>query len=457
MNLRIYITFFISLGLVISGYAQKQEKDKLLRDFEKQFIVMNYLIFKDNNNSKNSTRNQYFIHKDSLALKSDSLLNKTLDQKEKAEISAINSTSGLQLLTNASYRFDNGITINQDEEDFVSQYKIKFQAELSWNLFQSALFRNKIKKQIVHLNREVDYINSKNISLQNFILNRRKEVGAMYDSLLVGVLHHHIANLDLLEKAELVLLANEQSSSDKLLKVIEEKTEAERLLSLIYKDYKPAESLTIIPYNKIEIDSVSLLNAIKNENNELKLFQLRKEILNNEIKKTDYWEDVSVSPYVRYSGYHKDNARLSSVIDAGVSIKLPLSAESYKKRNIIKAERQLLEINLGQTENLTQETAVKILRDIEKLDNALYSEYERLKALHNLLAIRKKAYDNRKGEYDRPARIREYNIYLLSLEKIYTFKRQQELLLLDMQVLLSNIPMSNFIKNRKFTTKIIGL
>ena len=94
-----------------------------------------------------------------------------------------------------------------------------------------------------------------------------------------------------------------------------------------------------------------------------------------------------------------------------------------------------------------EDIARRIFGELDKSNNALKSEYRRLQLLKELLAARKKAYDNRRGEYDRQVRIREYNIYLLSLEIILSLCRQQELLIVELQSLFTDIDVNEFIKN----------
>ncbi len=439
---------FLLIFVVVPVVGQNREKDRLLKDFENQIIMMNNLIFNKKSNKKAiSAVNGLQTDKNKLSVfKTDSALQQVLDSKEKVENKLMNSRTGIQLSANTYYHFNNGNKNDKDDDDPLSQYKIKFQAELGWNFLQSSIFRRNIKKHIIHINRETDYINSRKISFANYIKDVTTKTNMKYDSLLSGVLQHHLANLQLLEKAEFVLLANEQVSSDKLLKIIEEKAEVERSLTLIKDNYQPSVELPKGEYGGITVDTADCIKILKENNSALKIYQLRRDLLNTEIKQTDYLNSISVIPYIRYSDYRGTSVS-SSVWDVGVSFKLPLSTEMYRKRRSLDADIRLLDIDMQQIQQTIEDIARRIFGELDKSNNALKSEYRRLQLLRELLAARKKAYDNRRGEYDRQVRIREYNIYLLSLEKILSLCRQQELLIVELQSLFTDIDVNEFIKN----------
>ena len=64
--------------------------------------------------------------------------------------------------------------------------------------------------------------------------------------------------------------------------------------------------------------------------------------------------------------------------------------------------------------------------EVERLNNSIIGEYRRSLQLRQYISMRKDAYENRKGEYNRLARMKEYNAYLLSLERLLEFQYSRD-------------------------------
>ena len=107
-----YIICLIALLIfvVVPVVGQNREKDRLLKDFENQIIMMNNLIFNKKSNKKAiSAVNGLQTDKNKLSVfKTDSALQQVLDSKEKVENKLMNSRTGIQLSANTYYRFNNG-------------------------------------------------------------------------------------------------------------------------------------------------------------------------------------------------------------------------------------------------------------------------------------------------------------------------------------------------------------
>lgn len=122
----------------------------------------------------------------------------------------------------------------------------------------------------------------------------------------------------------------------------------------------------------------------------------------------------------------RPNIDNSSNVDAGVYFKLPLSGESAKKRKALVAQGEALtaEHFLRMRQIADEVRFVSI--EVDRLNRSIEGEYLRSIELKKFLASRVNAYSNRKGEYDRLARMKEYNAYLLCLERLLEFRYSRD-------------------------------
>lgn len=372
-----------------------------------------------------------------------------LKARSLAKLGELAATTGLKFTGQTYYRLDEGLGI--DDDDAVSGYKGKVQAEVRWDFFHSGLYNRKGRAGEVALEEEIDRRKYMRESNDRLITGRKEEAQAVYDKAVAGVLLHHIDNLTMLSDAQEYLLGNENISSDQLLTILNEKAESERqlaTLSIPPSGYVRAADLSAPENTTIQIDTLRLFEEIRRSNIDTETLRLRMKMLDLQAKNTTYWSTTSISPFVRYSYYVRNDLPNSSNVDAGLSFTLPLSAETGRKRRTMKAERGLLEAEADNLKDRITERARLIVADIERMNRAAEGELQRLKDVKRYISMRVNAYNNRRGGYNLLARAKEYNNYFTCWEKLLEFQYRRENLLTDLQTMLPVTPVEKFIKNK---------
>lgn len=124
-------------------------------------------------------------------------------------------------------------------------------------------------------------------------------------------------------------------------------------------------------------------------------------------------------------------------MDLGVSFRLPLSAESRRKRKTLQAEQDVLIAEKEAVSLKVVEDIQMIINDIERMNRSVAGEVQRLHQLKEYLAMRGEAYRNRIGGYSLPARLKEYNNYLNCWERLLSLAYQRDCLIADLQTFLT--------------------
>lgn len=421
-------------GGLSSLSAQNQRGMEILANFDKRFEHLDSLIFGTRDGSHPASLS--VAGTSSSASDTRDNLNKAIDHRVEAEIGEIKSLTGLRFTGQAYYRLDG--ELGMDEEDPVSVYKGKLQAELRWYPFQSALFmrEGRIKEQKIR--GQIDKLAYDKEDL-GMLVERQKEAFRQYsDSLMGGVLLQRIRNLNMLSSAYLYLLENENIPSDDLLQILNEKAEAERMLASLPGRHLPALDLSRPAGYFVVIDTTAYMEHVRRTQADLSTLQLQMDLLEQQEKNTSYWSEVNAAPFVRYSYYTRPHAPNSSNIDAGLVFTIPLSFEFWKKKDALKAQRYILSAEESHLSTRIMEAINAILLDIERYNNASLGEYRRMEELKKYLTLRGNAYDNRVGEYNRLARMKEYNSYLSCCEKFIDFQYRKDCAIADLQKFLTD-------------------
>lgn len=430
-------------------YSQTEKGSLILSKFEENFKKLDSLILGScvpgESGMYPATVKQEYLRRqaaDRTMAEADS----ALKARSAARLSELASVTGLKLTGQTYYRLDEGLGF--DDEDAVSGYKGKVQAEIRWDFFHSALYNRKGLAGEVALEEEIDrrkYMKEDNERL----INDRKAVALyLYDKALSGVLLHHIDNLRMLGEAQEYLLGNENISSDQLLTILDETAESERKLATLGippSEYVKAGSLSAPQNVTIHIDTLRLFNEICRSNIDAGTLELRMKMLDLQAGNTTYWAATTISPFVRYSYYVRNDLPNSSNVDVGLSFTLPISPETGRKRRVMKAEKGLLEVEADNLRDRMRDKARLIVDGIERMNRAAEGELRRLQDIKKYIAMRVNAYNNRRGGYNLLARAKEYNNYFVCWEKMLEFQYQRECLLTDLQVLLSTTPVDRFL------------
>ncbi len=315
-------------------------------------------------------------------------------------------------------------------------YRAKFQAELRWYFLQSSLFQREGRRKVADLEERIaraGYEKEK-IDINEFMI--QNQIDQHYDSLMAGVLIHRVALLQLLDDAQRYLLGNENISSDELVKVLNDKLEAERKLSEIEHPYPAAISLSGIQATTVYIDSAALVKHVATAQGDMKILQLRMELLQQRERNVKWWNNLTVAPFVRYAHYFRRNLPDSYNVDAGLTFTLPIDNEWKRKKRTLLSERGVLE---AEEERLSRRVADKtavVVAEVGRLDRASKSELRRMAELKAYLRQRTDAYRRGHGEYNRLARAREYAMYIACLERLIDYQYRRDCLVANLQSLL---------------------
>ncbi|MBR1787561.1 MAG: hypothetical protein IJ762_00015 [Bacteroidaceae bacterium] len=365
-----------------------------------------------------------------------------VERRVKAETAAIKSVTGLNLHGQTYYRLDEGFGL--DEDDALSRYKGKIQAEVRWNFLQSSLINRKGKTHEVVLKGEIDKIRYKKEDVGMLVASQKVDFLELYDMKLSSVLQHRICNLSLLSSAQEYLLRSGHISSDELLKILNEKAEAERIYATIAHKAPPATDLSRPEAIVVKVDTARLMEFVKLHNSELGTLELRRQLLEQQRLNKTYWSTLNVSPFLRYSYYTRPKVNNSSNIDAGVSFIVPLTGEVGKKRRVLKAEQDMLGLENEQLSERIVAGMKLLTEEVERMNRASIGELRRLEELLLYLRSRQTAYANRIGEYSMLARIKEYNIYLLCWERLLGYQYQRDCHLASLQAYLADTSIMDF-------------
>ncbi|MDE5612013.1 MAG: hypothetical protein K2I90_08365 [Odoribacter sp.] len=438
-------------------FSQTQEEsERLLQQFEERFVELDSLIFPERDSLPliPGMRNDHFLNTflperaPLVGVAYDSALMNYVNQ----QIKALKSKTGLSLAGQAYYRPDHAFGL--DEDDSESRYNGKIQTELRWNFLKSSLIKRKQRIQEIYLKGEMDHVSNQKDHIGSLIYRSKEYFRSMHDSLLAGVLQHRVHNLVMLSEAHNYLLLNENVSSDELLKILNERAEAERVLVMLVGDWPETHDLAHPEAWSVEIDTVELIQYIRTTQTDLRLMRLRSKMLEQQEQNTNYWQDITLTPFVRYSYYTRPHTSNASNVDIGVSFSFPLSGESGQRKKTIRAERELLEAEGAQVSQQIIDRIRFISGEVNRLNRSLEGEYRRIYELKRYLAERTEAYRNRIGEYSLLARAKEYNIYLSCIEKLIGFQYQRDCYIMDLQGLLADISILWYCRERPLNNTI---
>ena len=169
----------------------------------------------------------------------DSMLHLKTEKKKDAMM----AETGLLVSGQTYYRLDEGFCI--DDDDALSRYTAKLQVELRWNFLNSSLINRNSRLKALDIQGKLESVGFERERVKELIDKQKNCFREEYDSLLAGVLQLRIDNLVLLNEAQDYLVSDRRISTDDLLKIMDEKAIAERLLVSIPKDYPLASQLVL--------------------------------------------------------------------------------------------------------------------------------------------------------------------------------------------------------------------
>lgn len=443
MNLR-RLTILLPLIAVMGIMpVTAQEAETLFGRFESRFSLLDSIIHRQGADVVRPEA-QAVTHRVAPVIQAyDTVrVDSIIDNEINARISAARSVTGLSVNGQIYGRLDEGFGL--DEDDALSRYKSKIQADIRWNIFGSALINRKGKANEIRLRGEISKLDYRREDIGRLVAWQKEQFRIHYDSLLSGVLAHRIHNLALLDDALSYLLREGGISSDDLLTVLNEKAEAERLMATIASPSAPAGNLAAPGAVIVNVDSARLMSFISRYNVETGSLVLRQQLLDQQIANTSYWTTLNISPFIRYSYYMRPVIDNSSNIDAGVSFIVPISGETGKKRRALRAEKEVLALEQDRLTAIIADNIHLILLDIDRMNRSIRGEVTRLADLRSYLALRQKAYLGRIGEYNYLDRMKEYNAYISCCERLLTYSYQRDCMLASLQSYLPDVSILSF-------------
>ena len=450
MNLKRF--FLHALAIIVSIMASAQERsammhksDSILSEFESRFIVLDSLIL-GKHNPHSAVSEDIFIRasqKYGDTLLADSLYNAALEKSVDAQAKYIKSPTGLQITGQTYYRLDDNFHLNE-EDDAVSRYNAKFQAEIRWNFFNSGLYNTKGKIREVQLQADIDKIAYQKETRGTEYARQREFYRSMQDSAMCRILTHRVHNLSLLSDAYMFLLNYENISSDDIMLILSEKAEAERKLVGLTVRNLEASDLSHPDAFIVRLDTASFLSYIFDNQADFKIARKRQELFEQRARNAKYWEDVDVSPFIRYSHYTRSFLSNSANVDAGIYFKFPINNEAKKQRAAFRAQGEAIGAEQYLRKRQIADEVGYVATEVERLNNSIIGEYNRSLELKKYIDMRTNAYENRMGEYNRLARMKEYNAYLLCLERLLEFQYSRDQQIASLAKFLAGENVSDF-------------
>ncbi len=402
------------------------KSDSILARFDKRFTVLDTLIF--SNREKQDNNRDIFLdatRKYGDTLLADSLYGEAMRQSLKAEEKLIRSATGLQLTGQTYYRLDKDLGFI-DDDDAVSRYNAKFQAELRWNFFNSGLFKPKGKIKEAEIKADIDRLAYAKETRGTEYARQREFYRSRHDSAMCAILTHRVHNLRLLTDAYMFLLQSQNISSDDIMLTLSEKAEAERKLMGLSVAGIESASLSSPDAMTVTLDTASFLRYVEQNQADFKIARRRMDLAEQRARNTSYWNDVDASPFIRYSYYTRDYLPNSSNLDAGIYFKIPINNTASRQRDALRAQSRAIGAEQYLRMRQISDEVGYVATEVDRLNRSIQGEYQRSIELRRYLEMRSQAYGNRHGEYNRLARMKEYNAYLLCLERLLEFQYSRD-------------------------------
>ena len=447
MSFRRNILLHIMLVASVVAWAQTSllaTSDSILLGFDNRFIVLDSLIF---STTPPAEENRDIFIESTLkfgdTLIADSLYNEAMRNSVNAQAKVIKSATGLQLNGQAYYRLDKNLGFT-DDDDAVSRYNAKFQADIRWNYFNSGLFKQKGKIKEVAIKADIDRLAYAKETRGTEYARQREFYRARQDSAMCRILSLRVKNLNMLADAYMFLLGYQNISSDDMMLTLSEKAEAERKLVGLSVKNLTAKNISRPDAYIIELDTAKFLSYVLSNQADFKIARRRMDLAEQRAKNTSYWSDFEASPYLRYSYYTREYMPNSSNLDLGLTFNVPLNNTAAKQRQAYLAESEAIGAEQYLRMRQISDEVGYVATEVERLNNSIYGEYQRSLELKRYIDMRRNAYNNRNGEFNRLARMKEYNAYILCLERLLEFQYSRDQQIAGLAKFLTGESVSEF-------------
>ena len=363
---------------------------------------------------------------------------------------ALGRHNGLEVTGQVYARPDAYFDSDNDDAQEVSKYKAKIQAELGWNIINSKFYQGKEKRQKIALANELDRLQNKKRQTQDIYEKAADDLTEQYNYYIGTVIAHRLENLDIMNEAYQYMLEKDRISNDKMLKVMNDKLEAEYDISVICasRDIQGKPLYRIKP-TRIDVDTTALYNHINRESIEAQLTSVREEIANNESKLTNYLSTTRLTPFARWSSYWQSSNRISNNIDVGLRFTIPLWNESPRKRQALETQKEILRSSRDTDLRETRQSVDILLKKIANANRAIATEAYHIEQTRKYIDIRRNAYRNQSQGYNYLMRMEEYTGMLESMERMYRLMLNRALNIIQIEKTAGIYNINNIFKENE--------
>ncbi len=413
------------------------KNEDVLKLFNQRFVQLDSLI-----------KNQVVVasptaHTDYIVPTAANYTDSLYRAKTTHETLALNRRTGLEITGQVYARPDEALR-NVDEEDNVSVYKAKAQAELGWNIINSKFYQGKEKKNKIALANELARLQQhKRLSTDSYD-KASEQITEEYNRYIGITIAHRLENLDIMNTAYQYMLEKDRISNDKMLKVMNDKMEAEYDLSILCtsKDIANQPLYRIVP-TRIDVDTVALYQYVTMESMDARISEMKEQIADNDSKLTNYLSTTRMTPFARWSSYWTSHNHLSNNADLGVRFTFPLYDESGRKKKALETEKEII-----RNDRTSDVTTVKIacdnlIKKIYNINRAIATEAFHIKQMNKYVEMRRNAYQNQSSGYNYLARMEEYTGLLESMERLYKLMQNRALTIISLQKTVGLNPNTN--------------
>ena len=351
---------------------------------------------------------------------------------------AIAKHNGLEVTGQVYARPDAYFDADNDNEDQVSQYKAKTQAELGWNIINSKFYQGKEKKAKVALANELSRLQSKKRLTADIYEKAAEELTEQYNFYIGTIIAHRLDNLDIMNEAYQFMLEKDRISNDKMLKVMNEKLAAEYDISILCSDRDISNKpIYRIKPTRIVVDTTALWHHIDEESIDARIVMVKEQIADNDSKLANYLSTTRITPFARWSSYWQSNNKISNNGDIGVRFTIPIYNENPRKRKALETEKEIIRSSRSTDVKEIKQSVGILLKRIENLNQAIATEAYHIDQTGKYIDMRRFAYKNQKQGYNYLMRMDEYTGFLESMERMYKLMLNRGLAIINIEKAVS--------------------
>lgn len=351
---------------------------------------------------------------------------------------AIARHHGLEVTGQVYARPDAYSDADNDNEDQVSKYKVKTQAELGWNIINSKFYQGKEKKAKVALANELSRLQSKKRMTADIYEKAAEELTEQYNFYIGTIIAHRLDNLDIMNEAYQYMLEKDRISNDKMLKVMNEKLAAEYDISILCSDRDISNKpIYRMKPTRILVDTTALWHHIDEESIDARIVMVKEQIADNDSKLANYLSTTRITPFARWSSYWQSNNKISNNGDIGVRFTIPIYNENPRKRKALETEKEIIRSSRSTDVKEIKQSVGILLKRIENLNHAIATEAFHIEQTGKYIDMRRFAYKNQKQGYNYLMRMDEYTGFLESMERMYKLMLNRGLAIINIEKAVS--------------------